>query len=454
MLDKIKSKFSWFVLGIIFILGLFSRLNLINKSTFWYDEAFSGILIKQDIGSVLKIIYEDRVHPPVYYFLLKIWSVIFGNTDTTLRMFSVVFGMALIVAAFILLKKMFNTRAALVGAGLFALSPYFILYSLEARSYIVLGLEALVAIFIFVKLYKKDFKNFSELIRLKEVKQLATITILILLTHYLGLVLIGTMCILLFIKLYPRLEKYIWSAFVIILVLILARGAINGGDYRIYPKEATHTKWLEDAQPLTIAEMLYSFLFGVDSQGIAKQNVFKLSFIKDLNTVFIVLITLSIVLSMHLINTKKVKLSVISKLFLLNLLVTTILSLFGVNILIPRYVMYLAIVFIVWIASLVSQINVRGYFITAGVYVILLTQVVWVSSNKYFDNLAQIKEEAVNGRVVVKSPFEYLVLKYYLNDNRNLYFLDSSQWNMRQGAWLFFDKKQIIDRLIEDDKVI
>ena len=456
MLKKLKNNSSWLLLSVIFIAGLVSRLNIVSKYSFWYDEAFSGLLVKQDIPTILKIIYEDRVHPPIYYLLLKLWSLIFGNTDTTLRMFSVIFGMALIVVAFILIKKLLNTGAAIAAAGIFALSPYFILYSLEARSYIMLGLEALVAIYLFVKLYSQNIKGVKELIKIKEFKILLGITILILLTHYLGLALIGIMGILLLIKLYPKTEKFIWAVLTIILVIILARGMLNGGDYRIFPKADTHTKWLVDAQPLDISEMLYSFIFGVDSQQISKQEVFKFTIIQNLTPVFIVLIALSIVLSINLLRSKNKTVNIISKLFLLSLLVTTAVCLFGINIFVPRYVMYLAIVFVVWISALVSQLNIKGYILAGLLYLVLLTQVVWVNTNTYFssERLTELDNSLDDRRVVVKSPFDYLVLKYYLNNYRNLYFLDSNNWNMRNGPWLFFEKSQIILKTEKNDIII
>lgn len=454
MIDKIKGKLDWFILGIVFILGLFARLNLINKTTFWYDEAFSGILVKQDLGTILQVIYEDRVHPPVYYLLLKLWSVFFGNTDTTLRMFSVIFGMSLVVVGFLLIRKLINKKAAVAVAGIFALSPYFILYSLEARSYIMLGLEALISIYLFLVIYRKGFKTLKELLKIKETKLLIGVSVLILLTHYVGLALIAVMCLLFFIKLYPKTEKYIWAVLTIILLIIIARGLLNGGDFRIYDKQLTHTKWLEDANLLTPAEMLYSFIFGVDSQQISRQLVFTFSFIKDLSAVFVVITVLAIVLSINMIKKQNKRLSVISKLFLFSLLITTIVCLFGVNLFIPRYVMFLAIVFVVWIASVVSKFNIKTFAIAGLVYLFLLTQVIWVNTNRYFDNIAEIETQAENNRIVVKSPFEYLVLKYYLKNDRNLYFLDSNQWNMKQGPWLFFDRNQITNKLLSTDKVI
>lgn len=454
MFTKIKLKLPLIGFIAILLLGLFSRLNIVNKFSLWYDEAFSGILVRQNLGTLIQIIQEDRVHPPVYYFLLKIWSMVWGNTDTALRFFSLIFGILLITAAFFLIKKMLNTKAALTAAGIFALSPYFILYSIEARSYIMLGLEALIAIYLFVKIINYNKKSFLEVYKLKETKWLLLISILILLTHYLGIVLILVMGILLFIKIYPKTEKFIWAILVGFFAIVIINGAIHNGNFRIFPKDTLHTRWLEDANLFTPGEMLYSFIFGVDSQAIQKQPAFTLTFTNDLNTVFLAISLASIIISLIYIKNKNSTVSLISKLFLFSFLLTSAVCLFGINIFIPRYVMFLAIIFIVWISSIVSTLNFKPFILAALVYLFLLTQIVWVNSNTNFENIPELEKFAEDKRILVKSPFDYLVLKYYLNDNRNLFFLDSEYWHMKETPWPFFHRSQITDKTLEGDKII
>ena len=116
--------------------------------------------------------------------------------------------------------------------------------------------------------------------------------------------------------------------------------------------------------------------------------------------------------------------------------------------------MYLGVLFIVWIAAVASQYNYKMLLVAGGVYAFLLTQVLWVPSTRNFsDSLVEIQQQEKKTRVLVSSPFDYLVLKYYLEENRNLFFWDDDgARNMKNSPWLFFDKAHIVDgeRLPED----
>lgn len=436
----------------ILILGIISRLNILSNSSIWFDEAFSGVMVREDLNGVFSIIAQDRVHPPLYYLLLKLWTLIFGNTEFTIKGFSLVFGIALIIAAYYLIKKLVGTKAALITSGIFSLSPFFILYSLEARSYIMLALEALVAVVLFLKIYSTKSKDVKTLINLRYFKYLVVVSILMIFTHYLSIPLILSFGVFFILKLFPKLEKIMWIGTVAVLALILFKGIINNGDYRIFPKNITHTSWLSDAQPLEISEVLYSFMFGLDNQAIAKQPVFKFNFIENLTPVFIVLLVIVIVFILRGFDDKNKIAKAISKLLLFNILAVTIVSLFGINIFLPRYLIFLSVVFVVWVGVYVSRQDLKFIITSAVIYLLLLTQLNWVNSNKVFNNIEELRAGADSSRrIVVESPFDYLVLKYYLNDHRNLYFLDSDYWHMKETPWSFFRRSQITDFTTDSD---
>ena len=116
-------------------------LNL--RSSIWFDESYSAYLVRGDFGQIWAETAQD-VHPPLFYFLLKIWSNIFGNTDFAMRFMSVFFGAVSIILAFHLLKRWFGVKTAAVATALLSLSPFLIRYGQEMRMYtlifaIVLG---------------------------------------------------------------------------------------------------------------------------------------------------------------------------------------------------------------------------------------------------------------------------------------------------------------------------
>lgn len=127
-------------------LAVFISLTLatITKNSIWFDEAFGIYLVKFDFFDIAKYTASD-VHPPMYYWLLKIWQAMFGNTELALRSMSLLFGCLSIITAYLLIVKLFNKNAARISLIILAVSPMIIRYSQEARMYTLVAFIALLA---------------------------------------------------------------------------------------------------------------------------------------------------------------------------------------------------------------------------------------------------------------------------------------------------------------------
>jgi len=89
---------------------------------------------------------EDPHHPPLYPLLIRVWAALAGLSPLALRLLPLVFGMLSIGAMAWLAYELFgNPRAALVAAALYAISPFAVLYSQEAREYSLWAMETLVS---------------------------------------------------------------------------------------------------------------------------------------------------------------------------------------------------------------------------------------------------------------------------------------------------------------------
>jgi uncharacterized membrane protein len=121
-------------LGAVLVLAFLIRAYHITSTSLWHDEAFSALLIKYPWPEMLYRIGLD-VHPPGYYVFLRLWSYFFGESLLSLRGFSVFFGVATVLVAYLFIKAAFGKeKIALVGALLVAVHP-FQAYYLEARMY-------------------------------------------------------------------------------------------------------------------------------------------------------------------------------------------------------------------------------------------------------------------------------------------------------------------------------
>ncbi len=139
---KCRSKIAF--LGIIS--GFLSIVFLtISKASIWFDEAFSAYIIRFNFAEIWHYTSVD-VHPPLYYFLLKIWSVFFGSSDFALRSLSALFGVLTIILAYFLVKRLYNKKIALLAISFLAISPMLIRYSQEARMYTMVAFLSVLTV--------------------------------------------------------------------------------------------------------------------------------------------------------------------------------------------------------------------------------------------------------------------------------------------------------------------
>lgn len=142
-----STRLDWIVLpgGLAVYAGL--TLSHITASSIWFDEAFGAYLVRFDFLEIARYTATD-VHPPLYYWFLKLWTVLFGTSELAFRSMSIVFGMVVIVFGFLLVRRLFGRKAAYASLLLLALSPMLIRYGQEARMYTMAAAIALAATYV------------------------------------------------------------------------------------------------------------------------------------------------------------------------------------------------------------------------------------------------------------------------------------------------------------------
>jgi 4-amino-4-deoxy-L-arabinose transferase-like glycosyltransferase len=136
----------WFVVaGLVVFVTI--TLWTITKSSIWFDEAFGAYMIHFNFIEIARYTATD-VHPPLYYWLLKLWAMIFGNTELGLRSMSVLFGAISIIFGYLLTHRLFGKKAARISLIFMVLSPMLVRYSQEARMYTLVAAIALAATYV------------------------------------------------------------------------------------------------------------------------------------------------------------------------------------------------------------------------------------------------------------------------------------------------------------------
>jgi 4-amino-4-deoxy-L-arabinose transferase-like glycosyltransferase len=149
------------------VVGFFIRAQKLQRNL-WYDEAHSllnargadivakiavngpeftsGVFLqKGSWGDTLSAVAHTEDTPPLYFLLLRVWMNIFGDSDTALRMFSVVTGALTIPAMFVFVRKLFDQRIGFIAAGILTILPVHVQYSQEARAYALILLLSILA---------------------------------------------------------------------------------------------------------------------------------------------------------------------------------------------------------------------------------------------------------------------------------------------------------------------
>lgn len=141
---------------LILVAGLILRLFKVNQSL-WLDEAINVTFVKS--LNLKSLIFEYAIgdfHPPLYHVLLRGWVLLFGTSEAAVRVPSVILGLAIVYVTYLIARKLFEEKTALIAATLIATSPLHIYYSQEARMYMLAAFFASVSIYFFVSILKKE----------------------------------------------------------------------------------------------------------------------------------------------------------------------------------------------------------------------------------------------------------------------------------------------------------
>ncbi len=130
------------IIILITLLGAALRLLQLAFQPLWWDEGYSVWFAGQSIAEMVRLTAED-IHPPLYYGLLHIWTLIFGVQPVSLRLFSVFVSLPAIPLAYALGRDMRDRTTGYLAAGLVAINPFAIFYAQEIRMY---GLAATLSL--------------------------------------------------------------------------------------------------------------------------------------------------------------------------------------------------------------------------------------------------------------------------------------------------------------------
>lgn len=138
------------LLFLLLILGIAAAIRFYNlgAQSLWADEGNSAALATRSLAQITRDAAND-IHPPLYYWLLRLWTAVFGTSEVALRSLSATLGVLLALSIAELGRRIYHSAAGLAAALVAALAPFQVYYSQEARMYILVALLASVSVLLF-----------------------------------------------------------------------------------------------------------------------------------------------------------------------------------------------------------------------------------------------------------------------------------------------------------------
>jgi uncharacterized membrane protein len=188
-----SSRNSNVLLGILLVLGLALRLYRLDTYGIYFDEK-STLLVSQGVvleGFNQKDVFSkpyftpaefwkpktftdfieanirgDIGNSPAYYGVVWLWMEIFGRSDASLRMPSVIFSVLIIGLLFVFVRRHFrflgdeeSKKLALLSAAIATIEPFFVAYSHIARNYSMTFFMTLLATHLFLLIMERVRAN-------------------------------------------------------------------------------------------------------------------------------------------------------------------------------------------------------------------------------------------------------------------------------------------------------
>jgi mannosyltransferase len=192
----------------ILLLATFLRLFALGDESIWLDEALSIEIVKGNVPSILDGSVNSDVHPPLYFLVLDLWVLVFGDSEAGVRALSACLGVISVFLMYRVGRELYRPRVGLVAAALLAISVYAIQYSQEARPYSLLLLLTLSSYLLFIRMLNVGRPRWTH------AALYALVNILLCYTHVFGLLVIGTQALyfLLYGGRYWRARRAFWCS--------------------------------------------------------------------------------------------------------------------------------------------------------------------------------------------------------------------------------------------------
>ncbi|MBU1131367.1 glycosyltransferase family 39 protein [Patescibacteria group bacterium] len=151
-----KNRGYFWLVALLTLAGLGLRLLFSHfLGSYWFDELYAVNFTKFSFKGMLDLLIQD-VNVPLYSIILWFWYKFFAETEFVTRLLSIIFAVGNIPLLYLIGKKLFNAKTALIAAIFYTLSTYQIFLTTEARPYSLLVFLSLLSTWFFWQLFNDN----------------------------------------------------------------------------------------------------------------------------------------------------------------------------------------------------------------------------------------------------------------------------------------------------------
>jgi mannosyltransferase len=147
---KFKVGVLWAMVGVLLLASALYLINL-NKISFWQDESWMAIALREGFTNLWTFTAERNVHPPLYFYIAYVLHLFFGNSEFALRWIGVPFSLFGIALTYRLGTDILNRKTGVYAAAIAAGSFFLVYLTRLARHYTLFYALSVAVVWVYWK---------------------------------------------------------------------------------------------------------------------------------------------------------------------------------------------------------------------------------------------------------------------------------------------------------------
>jgi mannosyltransferase len=170
-----ESPARWLVVAAVLVVAAGIVMRFVALGELWLDESLSVNIARLPLGDIPDWLRHDGA-PPLYYFLLHVWTEVFGTGNLAVRSLSGILSVATLVPVWFAGRRLAGRTGGWIAVLILASSPFAIGFGSETRMYSLMMLLVTVGYLAVRRLLEHPSLGRQAIV--------ALVTALLLYTHY------------------------------------------------------------------------------------------------------------------------------------------------------------------------------------------------------------------------------------------------------------------------------